>query len=171
MSATHFVPGLELSRAFYVEAVAPLLARQYPNLIHSAARLDTGSEVLGFDTERSMDHWWGPRVGLYLREQDYSDELRDEIKHALGMKLPHTLRGFSTHMHVEDVSAGSVSMRSTDERPINHMCFIGTTVQFMRWYLALVSRAVAPNRAGGGLSWPLRPSATVSTATPSCGEK
>ena len=53
---TRFVPGLELSHACYVEAVAPLLAKHYPSLIHSAGRLDTGSEVLGFDTERSMDH-------------------------------------------------------------------------------------------------------------------
>ncbi|MBV9134932.1 MAG: DUF4037 domain-containing protein [Chloroflexi bacterium] len=137
MSATHFVPGLELSRAFYVDAVAPLLARHYPNLIHSAGRLDTGSDVLGFDTERSMDHWWGPRVGLYLREQDYSDELRDEIEHMLGMQLPHSVRGFSTHMHVEDVTTGSVFMRSTDERPINHMCSIGTVAQLTRWYLGI----------------------------------
>jgi hypothetical protein len=136
-SAAPFVSGLELSRAFYVEAVAPLLAQHYPNLIHSAGRLDTGSDVLGFDTERSMDHWWGPRVSVYLREQDYSDALRDEIQHMLGMHLPFTVRGFPTHMHAEDVSTGTVYMQASQERPINHMCFIGTVARFMRSYLGI----------------------------------
>ena len=51
-----FVPGLELSRRFYVDVVAPLLER----IRHSAARLGEGSEVLGFDTIRSTDHGWDP---------------------------------------------------------------------------------------------------------------
>jgi hypothetical protein len=28
-------------------------------------------------------------------------------------------------------------LRNTDERPINHMCFIGTVAQLMRWYLGI----------------------------------
>ena len=61
-----FMPGLELSRLFYLEAVRPILDRSFPGLPHAAGRLDTGSEVLGFDTARSMDHWWGPRVQLFV---------------------------------------------------------------------------------------------------------
>jgi hypothetical protein len=57
-----FVPGLELSRALY-EATAPILARHFPDLAYGAGRLEAGSEVLGFDTARSMDHDWGPRLG------------------------------------------------------------------------------------------------------------
>jgi len=57
-----FVPGLELNARFYAEVVAPLLAR-WP---HAAARLGTGSEVLGFDTERSTDHGWGPRLTVLV---------------------------------------------------------------------------------------------------------
>jgi hypothetical protein len=59
-----FVPGLQLSRAFYAEAVRPLLDEEFPGLRHAAARLGPGSEVLGFDTERSTDHDWGPRLEL-----------------------------------------------------------------------------------------------------------
>jgi hypothetical protein len=40
-------------------------------------------------------------------------------------------------MHAEDVTTGTVYMQSTDERPINHMCFIGTVAQFMRGYLGI----------------------------------
>ena len=57
-----FFPGVELSRRFYQEAVAPLLG----GIRHSAARLGPGSEVLGFDTARSTDHGWGPRLQLFV---------------------------------------------------------------------------------------------------------
>jgi hypothetical protein len=60
-----FVPGLQLSAQFYREAVAPFLL----DLPHSAARIGPGSEVLGFDTARSTDHDWGPRVQIFLRPE------------------------------------------------------------------------------------------------------
>jgi hypothetical protein len=69
-----FIPGLELSRRFYTEAVRPLLEEASPAIPHSAARLGSGSEVLGFDTPRSADHEWGPRLQLFLRRQDVSRE-------------------------------------------------------------------------------------------------
>ncbi|MFE9889759.1 hypothetical protein [Streptomyces scopuliridis] len=47
-----FLPGLELSRILYEEAVRPLLDDAFPGLRHAAARVGTGSEVLGFDTPR-----------------------------------------------------------------------------------------------------------------------
>jgi hypothetical protein len=57
-----FLPGLELARGFYEEVVAPLAA----DVPHSAARLGWGSDVLGFDTARSTDHGWGPRLQLFV---------------------------------------------------------------------------------------------------------
>lgn len=56
-----FIPGLELSRTFYVQVVRPILT----DIPHSAALIGAGSEVLAFDTERSTDHDWGPRVVLF----------------------------------------------------------------------------------------------------------
>jgi Domain of unknown function (DUF4037) len=53
-----FVPGVELGRALYREVVAPRLG----GVRHSAARLGTGSDVLGYDTARSTDHDWGARL-------------------------------------------------------------------------------------------------------------
>ncbi len=70
-----FMPGLELSRLFYTETVAPILAKGFPGLAHSAGLLGTGSEVLGLDTVRSTDHWWAPRVTLFVRSEDYAPEL------------------------------------------------------------------------------------------------
>ena len=58
-----FVAGLDLARQFYEDAVRPLVGE----LPHSAALIGPGSEVLGFDTARSTDHDWGPRLLLFLR--------------------------------------------------------------------------------------------------------
>ncbi|WP_041254436.1 hypothetical protein [Frankia sp. EAN1pec] len=44
-----FLPGLQLCRLFYTEAVRPLLEQAFPGLRHAAARVGPGSEVLGFD--------------------------------------------------------------------------------------------------------------------------
>lgn len=57
-----FISGMKLARRFYVGVVRPLLAGEP----HSAALLGPGSEVLGFDTERSADHDWTARVQLFL---------------------------------------------------------------------------------------------------------
>ena len=54
-----FVSGLDLSRRFFREIVRPLLATAFPNLHYAATLLGPGSEVLGFDTEMSVDHDWG----------------------------------------------------------------------------------------------------------------
>jgi len=66
-----FIPGLELSRLFFFEAVKPVLDAEFPRLRYSAALVGAGSEVLGFDTEMSADHHWGPRVDLFVGEEDY----------------------------------------------------------------------------------------------------
>lgn len=65
-----FVPGLRLCHRYYTEAVRPLLTEAYPDLRYAAGRLGAGSEVLGFDTERSVDHDWGPRLELFLTPDD-----------------------------------------------------------------------------------------------------
>jgi len=54
--------GIELSRRFYEDAVAPLLS----SVPHGAALVGPGSEVLGFDTERSHDHDWGAFVVVFV---------------------------------------------------------------------------------------------------------
>jgi len=62
-----FLPGLTLSRAFFEEAVAPIVAHEFPGLRYSAARLGSGSEVLGYDTPRSTDHDWGHACNCFWR--------------------------------------------------------------------------------------------------------
>lgn len=68
---TEFIPGLELSKSFYKEAVKPILETQFSGLRYSAASIGYGSDVLGFDTPVSTDHEWGPRLLLFLSEEDF----------------------------------------------------------------------------------------------------
>ena len=56
------MPGLDLARRFYEQAVRPLLGATP----HAAGLLGAGSEVLGFDDEVSPDHDFGPRLQLFL---------------------------------------------------------------------------------------------------------
>jgi hypothetical protein len=57
-----FVSGLDLSAAFYAEAVAPLVG----DVPHAAGLVGWGSDVLGFDTSRSTDDGWGPRLRVFV---------------------------------------------------------------------------------------------------------
>src|ERR1700729_3766711 len=65
-----FVPGLELARDFYATVVRPLLDVEFPWLEHAAALIGPGSDVAGYDTERSTDHDWGPRLQVFLADGD-----------------------------------------------------------------------------------------------------
>ena len=68
--------GLELSNAYFLEAVQPILDARLPGLAFSAARLDSGSDVLGFDDETSQDHAHSARFVDALHEAIESDEVR-----------------------------------------------------------------------------------------------
>lgn len=82
---TGFVAGLELNAGFYEDVVRPLVAR-WP---HAAARLGQGSEVLGFDSERSTDHGWGPQLVVFVDEP-----VVEEVTVAVDEGLPATYRGW-----------------------------------------------------------------------------
>jgi len=89
-----FIPGLELNRMYYREAVAPILAAHFSQLKYSAALIGYGSDVLGYDSERSTDHEWGPRLLLFLRDEDH-DALASQLADALARHLPPTFHGYS----------------------------------------------------------------------------
>ena len=83
-----FVSGLRLAGEFYDEAVRPLLEAEFPALRYAAALLGPGSEVLGFDAERSTDHDWGPRLQLFL-----DPDQAEPITSMLAARLPAVFRG------------------------------------------------------------------------------
>jgi hypothetical protein len=89
-----FVPGIELSRRFYAEVVRSILDAAFPGLSYTAGLIGHGSEVLGFDTERSTDHDWGPRLLIFLPDEQAGRAA--EIRDAVGGRLPETFLGFPT---------------------------------------------------------------------------
>jgi uncharacterized protein DUF4037 len=107
--------GLELSRRFYFEAVRPILERDFPEVEHAAALIGHGSEVLGFDDERSRDHQWGPRVLLFVRDLGSADE----IDRTMAIKLPAAIAGFPTHFGPTE-EEGTVAIAEIESGPINH---------------------------------------------------
>jgi uncharacterized protein DUF4037 len=92
MTMPVFVSGLDLSRRFFQEVVRPLLANAFPTVRYAAALLGPGSEVLGFDTEMSVDHDWGPRLFVFLAEADA--ERGEAIGNLLSQRLPETFAGY-----------------------------------------------------------------------------
>jgi hypothetical protein len=91
--APQFVPGLDLARDFYAAAVRPLLHEEFPRLEYAAALLGPGSDVAGFDTERSTDHDWGPRLLVYLADGE-AERHAASITAMLAARLPREFRGY-----------------------------------------------------------------------------
>ena len=122
-----FIPGKKLSELFFNEVIRPLLSRHFPDLVYSAAQLGWGSDVLDMDTPMSMDHGWGPRVTLYLNEEDI-DKYGIALDEFFANNLPFEFKGFSTH--VKEAPSGSLVMEARDEYPIHHMVTITTPERF-----------------------------------------
>lgn len=136
-----FIPGLKLSEYFYNEVVKPMLMEKFPGLTHSAARLDWGSDVIGFDTPMSMDHGWGPKLTLFLTEtgfSSYHNILDDYFAH----HLPFECHGFPTNFGEPLADGGVMSMKET--YPIQHGITITTPEKFFLEYLGvgITSRSV-----------------------------
>ncbi|MBN1427017.1 MAG: DUF4037 domain-containing protein [Anaerolineae bacterium] len=91
---TTFTPGQELSKRFYWEVIRPILDANYPDIQHGAALIGDGSEVLGFDTALSTDHDWGPRVMLFLTEEDYP-RVSKMVGHVIRSSLPNSFLGYA----------------------------------------------------------------------------
>jgi hypothetical protein len=83
--------GIRLARGYYQGVVAPLLCTRWPRLPHAAARLGSGSDVLGLDDETSRDHDWGLRLTLMV-EGDRVTEVSSYLEEC----LPDAYEGLAT---------------------------------------------------------------------------
>ncbi len=129
------MPGLQLCELFYQEVVKDPIERAFPDLPYSAGLLDSGSEVLGFDTERSTDHHWGPRLLLFLSSADIRK--KKKISDHLSKNLPSTFRGYSTHFGDPDALGVQLLSEAKEGQPIRHRIEIHTTQSFFKQYLSI----------------------------------
>lgn len=141
-----FIPGLQLCEQFYKEAVKPLVEAEFHGLKYSVGLIGSGSEVLGFDTERSTDHHWGPRVLLFLSPKDIGKKKR--ISDYLGRNLPSTFRGYSTHFGNPDKIGVQLLSEAKTGQLINHRVEIYTIESFFKEYLS-----ISPNADITVLDW------------------
>jgi hypothetical protein len=145
-----FIPGIELNRTFFVEAVRPILDAHFPALVYSAGLLGYGSDVLGYDTPQSTDHEWGPRPLLFLGEED-EPRLASRIDAALRQHLPPVFRGYSTAF---DAADGEGVRRMVEATPgaITHHVQLFTLRAFVR---SVLDRD--PDQPLGTMDWLLLP--------------
>jgi hypothetical protein len=152
-----FVPGLELSERFFEEAIRPILAERFPDLVYSAAHLGHGSDVLGFDTARSTDHGWGPKTTLFVAEADLPG-YREAIVRLLVETLPYEFLGYPTHFAEPEVDGGRLMPIASG--PINH----GVRVASVRGFFTRLL-GVDPSGEIGPVDWLVLPEQRLRAAT------
>jgi hypothetical protein len=122
-----FIKGLELNKGFYFDLIKPLLDKKYPNLPYTATLLGYGSDVLGFDTEISTDHNWGPRLQVFVDNKDFIQELDNYF----GLELPFSYKNFSVNFSKVGYD-GTIRMEFTDKKPVNHLIEITTFEDYLK---------------------------------------
>lgn len=136
-ATSKFISGLDLSEAFFHECVEPILRTEFGRVKYSAGLIGSGSEVLGFDTEMSADHHWGPRVMLFVGAQDHN-QYAHLIKQSFSEKLPRKFRGYPTSFSNADENENGVQLLDYAETgPINHRITVETVEHFFEMYLNL----------------------------------
>lgn len=132
---TKFIKGMQLSEMFFNEVVKEIIDTNFSDLKYSAGLIGFSSEVLGFDTERSTDHHWGPRVMIFLKEKDFNK--KDKISDILSKELHPTFRGYSTHFGNPDEIGVQLLSEAKKGQPINHRVEIFTIKSFFNEYLEI----------------------------------
>lgn len=86
--------GIELARAYWHEVVGPLLEAAFPGVPLAAARIGTGSDVLGLDDPTSRDHDWGLRLSVFVPSDTAAAV--GSVGSELERRLPVAFRGHPT---------------------------------------------------------------------------
>ncbi|MGW6196842.1 DUF4037 domain-containing protein [Kribbella sp. NPDC055110] len=82
---TEFRQAAEVADGFHAEVIAPLVGE----VAYAAGLLGWGSDVLGYDTARSTDHGWGPRLVVLVD----ADEV-ERVRKAVDDGLPDEYAGY-----------------------------------------------------------------------------
>ena len=126
--------GAELARGFFTGAVLPLLDRAMPGLRYAAARLGSGSDVLGLDDATSRDHDWGCRLTLLVDAADRDQVPR--VSRLLEDQLPERWAGLPVRFPV------------TWDPAVTHRVDVATVADF-----AASRLGVDPTQGMSALDW------------------
>jgi hypothetical protein len=131
-----FVRGLDLSESFFQEVVKPLIAQYSSELVYSAALIGNGSEVIECDTAMSMDHDWGPRVLLFLKDSDLQIH-KSSLSSYFSSHLPRTYKGFPTNFSNPDTIGVRLLEESEEGQPIHHNIRIFSIKDYLSEHLGV----------------------------------
>ena len=93
-----FINGLKLGELYYKKIIKPILFENFSDLKYSAGLIGEGSEILGYDDVTSTDHCWGPRIMIFLSDEDYKNSYKS-ILDTIMSKIPKEFMGYSTELH------------------------------------------------------------------------
>lgn len=127
-----FIKWKILSKLYYENIVKKLIEDNFPEVKYSAWLLWYWSDVLWFDTKRSTDHDWWPRMLIFLEEKDFSK--KDDIKNFLSLNLPSTFLWYSTHFWWEENWVKYLEEPQKNQN-INHKIEFYTINSFLKNYL------------------------------------
>lgn len=140
-----FIPSLTLNGLFYDEFLRGWMARTYPDVVYSCAKVGPGSEVLGYDTAMSADHHWGITLSLYLTATDHA-QVGEEIRERLRHDLPTEFRGTGLNYRFPPEEPHIGILMPVSEGPVTHL--IGVRIMPDDWsaYLGVddVTRTFTP---------------------------
>lgn len=109
-----FVPGRALAQRL-AEALEPRLREVFPNVPVTLALIGPGSDVMGFDTLRSMDHDWGPRVTLLVPE-DLTGYVQQRFDEQFVDLVPPDIAGFPTRFSLHPDGTALNDAQGTEHR-------------------------------------------------------
>jgi hypothetical protein len=132
-----FIKGLDLSQMFFEEVVKKIIMNDFPNLKFDAALIGPGSEILGFDDIVSTDHHWGPRVQIFLSDDDYP-KYKGELNLILREKLPYTFQGYSVNWNEPDPNdSNNQFLKEINSGLVNHRIEINSVNNYLYDNLAI----------------------------------
>jgi hypothetical protein len=129
--ADAFVPGHRLSRALYDGFVAPALASRLPGLRYAAALVGHGSDVLGFDSARSTDHDWGPRLQVIVADHDLAGRSAAVLE-IIDEALPETVSGVPVDVSGSSDLPGDEETRSNSQGGHRHGVTVTSVTRLQR---------------------------------------
>jgi hypothetical protein len=79
-----------------------------------------------------MDHDWGPKLQIFLKDSDYTS-VKEDLDEKLRQNLPTMVRGFPTNFVNNE--EGTIKMSPIEKGPVNHGVEINTVSGFFIEYL------------------------------------
>ena len=130
-----FIPGLMLGRMFYEQSARPIIESILSPGSYAAAFMGSGSDVLGYDSQRSTDHHWGPRFQIFLQEEAPA-RTADRLDAELKRRLPAVFQGIPV-CYAEPDAPEAVPPTPRENDTMHHLIEITNVRSFFQRYLGM----------------------------------